>query len=172
MAQAQGGRGSSAAVHDQPTLLPGGTSPETLARIAALEDALAEALDRIAALEGAEPQPGVTPAVAISAGISPATGPEGTAFTITPATFTGTPNPIVTHLLMLGATDVTSQIVGNGYTSTARGTLTLTHTGTNASGITTSAATATEAPPVHTTAPWSPPVPASRRRPPMGAHPP
>lgn len=83
------------------------------------------------------------PAVTTAAGMSPASGPVGTVFTITPAAFSGSPTPAVTRTLTQNGVDVTSQISGNQFTSTAAGPLVLTYTATNSAGNMSSSVTRT-----------------------------
>lgn len=86
-----------------------------------------------------------SPVVSTPAAISPASGPVGTVFTLTPATFSGTAPITVSGTLTLGGVDVTDQIVGGQYTSTAAGALVYSSIGTNANGLSFSDANATVA---------------------------
>ncbi|MDF3607733.1 hypothetical protein PE067_17255 [Paracoccus sp. DMF-8] len=128
------GADESVTVHNAPVLLPGGVSPETLARIADLETALAAALARIEALEGGEtPQPGVAPSLVAPGAISPVTGPFGTVFDLTAPVFAGTPTPTVTRSATLDGQPVDA-IVGDSYVGTGPGELVVTWTATNGHG--------------------------------------
>lgn len=97
--------------------------------------------------QGVAPEPGDTaPRVLSATGITPSTGPVGTVFSLTDATFIGLPAPSVSHVLTLTlageATDVTGDTADGQYTSTAEGVLTYTGTASNSEGSVSSAATA------------------------------
>lgn len=70
------------------------------------------------------PPAGTAPKASTPPTISPSTGPVGTKFTITRGTYTGSAPITVSGVLKLGGVDVTSQMVGSEYTSTAEGALT------------------------------------------------
>lgn len=74
------------------------------------------------------------PVVFTPATITPSAGLVGQVFTLGPASFYGAEPMTVTGQLLLGATDVTSQIVAGQYTSTAAGTLIWRSTGSNGQG--------------------------------------
>lgn len=158
------GADESVTVHNAPVLLPGGVSPETLARIADLETALAAALARIEALEGGEtPQPGVAPSLVAPGVISPVTGPVGTVFDLTAPVFAGTPTPTVTRSATLDGQPIVN--VSDSMASTAPGELVVTWTASNGHGspaVSTASATITPAltSPVITDDPAISPAPA------------
>lgn len=63
--------------------------------------------------------------------MTPAFGPVGTLFTVTRGQYEGTEPITVTGILRLNGVDVTSQMVGNSYTSTATGSVLWTETTSN-----------------------------------------
>jgi hypothetical protein len=76
----------------------------------------------------------IAPAVLTQSSIAPSSGAAGTIFTVTPATYSGSPTPLRAFRLLLGAVDVTSLMVGWTYTSDAAGTLTWEEFAVNAGG--------------------------------------
>ncbi|MDF3606580.1 hypothetical protein PE067_10750 [Paracoccus sp. DMF-8] len=143
----------------------GPVAPETLARIADLETALAAALARIEALEGGEtPQPGVAPSLVTAGVISPVTGPFGTVFDLTAPVFSGTPTPTVTRSATFDGQPVA--LVGDSFVGTGPGELVVTWTASNGYGapaVSTASATITAAltSPVVTDDPAISPAPAT-----------
>lgn len=85
----------------------------------------------------------VAPTVATPVSVTPESGPVGTVFTIARATFNGTPAPTATLVLTQNGVNVTSQMVGNQFTSTAEGNLVATDTATNSAGSVASTDTST-----------------------------
>lgn len=81
--------------------------------------------------------PVVAPAVLTQPSISPSSGAAGTIFTVTPATYSGSPTPLRAFRLLLGAVDVTSLMTGYTYTSDTAGTLTWEEFAVNAGGTAT-----------------------------------
>lgn len=81
--------------------------------------------------------PAVAPAVMSQPSISPSSGAAGTIFTVTPATYSGSPAPLRAFRLLLGAVDVTSLMTGYTYTSDTAGTLTWEEFAVNAGGTAT-----------------------------------
>lgn len=90
------------------------------------------------------PSTGTAPSFTTAASISPTSGAVGTVFTISNGTATGSPSPTITRTLTQAGVDVTSQISGGQFTSTAAGPLALTVTASNGvSPAATSTASAT-----------------------------
>ena len=85
------------------------------------------------------------PSILVAGSISPATGPVGTVYTLTPPVADGAPAPTVSLTLLLqNGVDVTASVSGGLFTSTASGPLEATWTATNGVGSdATSTATAT-----------------------------
>lgn len=81
--------------------------------------------------------PVVVPAVLTQPSISPSSGAAGTIFTVTPATYSGSPTPLRAFRLLLGAVDVTSLMTGYTYTSDTAGTLTWEEFAVNSGGTAT-----------------------------------
>lgn len=95
-----------------------GTAPDAVATSGAIT------------VTAAPPQP-VAPTAQTAPSISPATGPVGTVFTITKATYAGTAPITVSGTLTQAGADVTAEMDGDSFTSTAEGTLTWTETASN-----------------------------------------
>jgi len=85
------------------------------------------------------------PSILVAGSISPATGPVGTVYTLTPPVADGAPAPTVSLTLLLqNGVDVTASVSSGLFTSTASGPLEATWTATNGVGSdATSTATAT-----------------------------
>lgn len=79
----------------------------------------------------------VAPAILTQPSISPSSGAAGTIFTVTPATYSGSPTPLRAFRLLLGAVDVTSLMTGYTYTSDTAGTLTWEEFAVNSGGTAT-----------------------------------
>lgn len=95
-------------------------------------------------VSGTAASAGSAPSFTAAASISPASGPVGTVFTINNGAVSGSPTPTVTRTLTQAGVDVTSQISGSQFTSTAAGALSLTVTASNGvSPAATSTASAT-----------------------------
>lgn len=90
-----------------------------------------------------DPVDPVAPVVQTMPAISPSSGPVGTVFTLTYATFGGTPQPTPTHTLTQAGSDVTAQISGGQFISTTEGALVWTATATTTTGTATEVANAT-----------------------------
>lgn len=82
---------------------------------------------------GAAPDP-VAPSLQSAPSISPTSGQTGTAFTVTRASFSGTEPITVSGVLRQAGVDVTAQMDGNSFTSTAAGALEWSETATNSAG--------------------------------------
>jgi len=78
--------------------------------------------------------PAIKPVAETQPAITPESGSVGTVFTITLATYSGSPTPLRVFRLMLGLIDVTSQMVGLTYTSDEPGTLTWEEFAVNSAG--------------------------------------
>lgn len=75
--------------------------------------------------------------------LTPSSGEVGTVFTISLGSASGEPAPSLSGVLTLNGVDVTADIVGTSYTSTAAGTLVWTVTADNSEGTETASTTGT-----------------------------